>query len=167
MLLWSHRLWELAINKLANKHFRNTHWLTKYWLSRLEFDLRLWQPFCTLITTLKNYHQLLMTSANGRAYLSLKSILSRVLNRTTRLRRFLPHYRGQRSKIVPAEEYEWTLLGTVKEVQWKAFRKEKKFLCWCFRYHSEWCHSAVVSKLVVKSAELYLQRMWRQNFILV
>ncbi|XP_050339561.1 uncharacterized protein LOC126765914 [Bactrocera neohumeralis] len=84
------------------------------------------QPFRTLITTRQDHHQCLMTSACGHRIPLVEkfSILSRVLNTTARLRRFLPCYKGQRSNIVTAEEYEWALLLTVKQAQGKAYRRE-------------------------------------------
>ncbi|XP_049308644.1 uncharacterized protein LOC125777601 [Bactrocera dorsalis] len=84
------------------------------------------QPFRTLITTRQDDHQCLMTSSNGHRIPLIEkfSILSRVLNTTARLRRFLPRYKGQRSNIVTAEEYEWALLLTVKQAQGKAYRRE-------------------------------------------
>ncbi|XP_049308631.1 uncharacterized protein LOC125777586 [Bactrocera dorsalis] len=74
----------------------------------------------------KDDHQCLMTSSNGHRIPLIEkfSILSRVLNTTARLRRFLPRYKGQRSNIVTAEEYEWALLLTVKQAQGKAYRRE-------------------------------------------
>ncbi|XP_054082913.1 uncharacterized protein LOC128920202 [Zeugodacus cucurbitae] len=64
------------------------------------------QPFRTLVTIRQNHHELLTTSAYGQRIPLVEkfSILSRVLNTTARLRRFLPCYKGQRSNIVTAEE---------------------------------------------------------------
>lgn len=73
----------------------------------------------TLAINRHGHHQLHTTSAYGQGIplIDKISILSRVLNTTARRRCFLPCYSGRRSKIVSAEECEWALLETVKQLQ--------------------------------------------------
>ncbi|XP_069965849.1 uncharacterized protein [Bactrocera oleae] len=75
-------------------------------------------------------YQWIMTSTKDKRIPLLEkfSKLSRLLNTTVWLRRWLPKYRGYRNDVVSLEEQRWALLLHVRQAQGNHFKHETKSL---------------------------------------